>query len=130
VVVDVADLRREARRVECRGAEQADLLLRREEQLDPGVLAPVLDEPRGRLEHRGDGGLVVRTEDRARTVADDLVLAHQGLDRSLGRHRVEMGTEEDRFTFARALEAAVDVPHRRADLGPRIVLGGLDPERL
>ena len=80
--------------VERAGAEQADLLLRREEQLDAGVRPPLRDDPPRGLDHRRDRRLVVRAEDRAAGVADDAVL-DDGLDRPLRRNGVEVRAEED-----------------------------------
>ena len=83
LVVDVADLRAQARVVERERAEQADLFLRREEQLDPGVRAVLGEHAARGLEHGGDGRLVVGAEDRLPRVADDAVLDDR-LDRVLG----------------------------------------------
>ena len=123
LVVDVADPRPQAAVVEGVGAEQPDLLLRREEQLD-ARMRPVLGEHAARrLEHRGDGGLVVAAEDRRSGVADDPVLDDR-LELVGRRHRVEMGAEEHRLAVGRGLEGDVDVAHRRADARPGLVLVG------
>ena len=111
--------------VEGVGAAQTDLLLRREDELEPSVLAPTLERAACRLDHRRHGGLVVGPEDRARRVADDPVLDDR-LDRSLGRHRVEVRAEEDRRALARGLETCVERAHRRADLRPGVVLVHLE----
>ena len=47
------------------------------------------------VDHGRDGGLVVGAENRAGRVAHDPVLDHR-LDRTGGRHGVEMRAEEDR----------------------------------
>ena len=46
--------------VERVGAPERDLLLRREEELDPGVRATFVEDAADRFEHHDDGGLVVR----------------------------------------------------------------------
>jgi hypothetical protein len=132
VVVDVADPRVQAMLVEGRRAPEPDLLHRREEELDAGVAATVLEHARCGLEHRRDGRLVVRAEDRPSRVAHDRVLADLGLDRPLGRDGVEVRAEEDRQPRCAVtrLDPAVDVPDRRADPRPRVVLESLEPERL
>ena len=79
------------------------------------------------FEHRRDGRLVVRAEDRAGRVAHDAVLDHR-LDRALGRNRVEVRAEEDRVAAVGRFEAAVDVADVRADLRARIVLVDRQPE--
>jgi hypothetical protein len=60
--------------VEGCGTEQADLLLTREQQLDP-CMGDVLGEnaPHA-LEHLDDGGLVVAAEDRPARIANHTVL--------------------------------------------------------
>ena len=130
VVVDVADARAEALLVERRRTTQPHLLHRREQQLEARVRPAALHQPRGALEHRRDGCLVVGTEDRPGGVPDDLVLADDGLDRRLRRHRVEMGAEEDRRAVpaVRRRQTAEDVPHRRADPRARVVFVRLQPE--
>ena len=91
--------------------------------------APLFDQAGHRLEHRRHRGLVVGAEDRAGAIADDLVLADDRLDRRLGRDGVEMRAEEDGLAGAVVLvQPAIDVPDRRADLGPGIVLVGLQSE--
>ena len=75
LVVDVAGLRVEPRVVEGLRAAQRDLLLRREDELDPRVRAVLAHDPPHGLEHDHDRGLVVGAEDRAGGVADDAVLA-------------------------------------------------------
>ena len=102
-------------------AEQPDLLLRREQQLDPRVRPVSASTRRVALEHRRDRRLVVGAEDRPAGVPHDAVLDHR-LDRALGRHGVEVRAEEDRRPRRRRLEAAEDVAHRRADLRPGVVL--------
>jgi hypothetical protein len=121
LVVDVAEASAQACVVERGGAEQPDLLLRGEEELDPGV-RPVLGEhaPR-RVEHRGDGRLVVGSEDRAAGVPHQALL-DDGLDRPDRRNGVEVRAEEDRRPLGRRLDAGEDVPDRRLDRGPGVVL--------
>ena len=66
LVVHVAGRRDEPRVVERVRPAQRNLLLRREEELDPRVLATLLEHAPHRLEHDDDRGLVVGAEDRAR----------------------------------------------------------------
>ena len=116
--------------VERARAEQADLLLRREEELDAGVRASLLDDPARGLDHRDDGRLVVGAEDRPAGVPDDAVLADDGLERALRRHRVEVRAEEDRRAAPVAAgQAAEQVPDRRVDLRARVVLLDVEAER-
>ena len=56
------------------GAEEADLLLRREHGLDARVPTTLGDDPADRLEHDRDGRLVVGAEDRSAGVSDDVLL--------------------------------------------------------
>jgi len=109
--------------VEGGGAEQTDLLLRREQQLDPAV-RPVLGEHAPcSLEHRRDCRLVVGSEDRAGRIADHAVVVDHWLDRRSGRHGVEMGTEEDRRAAAvRRFEPAVEIADVRADGAACLIL--------
>jgi hypothetical protein len=123
VVVDVSDLRTQPLDVEGSGSPQADLLHRREQELDPGVRPAVVEYARGGLEHRGDGGLVVGSEDRPACIPDDAVLAHHRLERSLQRNCVEVRAEEERDpAVARGLDPREDVPDLGADLRPSVVL--------
>ena len=55
LVVDVADPRAQPGVVEGVGADEADLLLGREQELEPAVRAPLLDHAPRRLEHDRDG---------------------------------------------------------------------------
>ncbi len=113
-----------------RTPEKADLLLRREEQLHARVGPPLGDEPAHRSEHHRDRGLVVRAKDRPARVPDEPVLEH-GLDRAVGRDRVEMGAQEDRRSLRRlARNTREDVAHRRADGGARVVLVPREADRL
>ena len=96
LVVHEAGRRDEPRVVERVRAAERDLLLRREEELDPRVLALLLEHAPHRLEHDHDRGLVVRAEDRSGGVAHDAVLADDRVDPRLGRHRVGVRAEEDR----------------------------------
>ena len=130
LVVDEAELGLELREVEGAGADQADLLLRREEELDARVRPALLDDPARRLDHRHDRRLVVRAEDRPAGVPDDAVLADDGLERALRRHGVEVRAEEDRRpALDAARQAAEQVPDRRADRRAGVVLVDLEPER-
>ena len=91
----------------------------------------LLHQPRRRLEHGRDGGLVVCAQDRPGGVAHEPVLSDDGLDRRLRQHRVEMGAEEERRTGLGVLrlDPAENVAHRRADPPADIVLVCLEPER-
>ena len=130
LVVDVAGRRDEARVVERIGAAERHLLLRREEQLDPGVLATLVEHATHPFEHRDDGRLVVGAEDRPAGVADDPVLSDDRVDRGLGRHRVRVRAEEDRRSVraVRRRDAAVDVPGVAVELRRRVVLVPLEPQ--
>ena len=122
LVVDVADACLQALVVECRRTEQADLFLRREQELDSAVRTVLREHTASALEHRGDGGLVVRAEDRAAGVANDAVLDHR-FERALRRNRVEVRAEKDRHAaVAVRLDPAVEIPHRGTDGGSCIVL--------
>ena len=123
LVVDVADLRLEARMVERCRAEQPDLLLRREQQLDARMPAVFRDDPPGRLQHHGDGRLVVRAEDRPGGVAHDAVVDDR-LDRPGRRHGVQVRAEEERCAspVPVRLDARIEIPDRRADRRTRVVL--------
>jgi hypothetical protein len=131
MVVDESRSRREPLRVERRRALAASLLPCGEDELDTGV-GPVLDEDEThRLEHRRDGRLVVRAEDRAPAVAHDAVLDHRD-DRPGRLHRVEVRAEEDRFpvSVAGRLEADIDVPRVGADRPAGVVDHGVESEIL
>ena len=120
LVVDVADARVEPAAVELANSDEADLLSRREDELDSGMRPPVLDEPPGRAQHRDDRRLVVGSENRAGGVADDALLDDR-FDRAVGRNRVEMGTQEQRHSVARRRQPRVEVSRR--------VLVDREPER-
>ncbi len=111
LVVHEAELRTQPRLVERGRPEQADLLLPREQQLDAGM-TDVLDEnaPQA-LEHLRHRRLVVGAEDRAAGIPDHAVL-DDGAQLTRGRHRVEVGAEEERRTFRRRLDPRVDVAER------------------
>jgi hypothetical protein len=114
--------------VEGLGALEADLLLRCEEQLEARMRAPLVHDALRRDEHHGDGGLVVRPEDRARAVVDDSLLDDR-LDRTLGRHGVEVGAEEDRRAGAVGrLQSTVEIAGVGADRRARAVLVHREPE--
>ena len=109
LVVDVPDLRTQRRVVEGGRAQQADLLLRREQELDARMRPAVGHDTARRLEHGRDGGLVVRSEDRAGRVAHDALLVDHRLDRAFRRDGVEVRAEEDRLAFGGRLDAAEEV---------------------
>ena len=96
LVVHEAGRRDEPRVVERVRAAERHLLLRREQELDPRVLAAFVEDAANRLEHDDDRRLVVRAEDRPGGIADDAVLADDRVDRRLGRNRVRVRAEEDR----------------------------------
>jgi hypothetical protein len=130
LVVDEAELCLERRVVERARAEQAHLLLGREEELDACVRASLLDDPARGLDHGDDRRLVVGAEDRPACVPDDAVLADDGLERALRRHRVEVRAEEDRRPASVATgQATEQVADRRIDLRAGVVLPDLEPER-
>ena len=130
LVVDVAEPRREPLVVEGGRAEQADLFLRREDELETGMRPALLDDPPRRVEHRRDRRLVVGAEDRLPCVRDDALFEHR-LDRPLWRNRVEVRAEEDRqaaIPAACRLEPTEEVAGRRADARARVVLVHLEAE--
>ena len=63
VIEDVADAGLQAIVIERLGAAQADLLLRRQHELDAGMREPALHDLAHRVEHAGDRRLVVGAED-------------------------------------------------------------------
>ena len=94
------------------------------------MLTAVLEQPRRRLQHRRDRRLVVGAEDRAAGVPDEAVLADHRLEPPLQRDGVEVRAQEERRARrAVPLDPAEDVPDLGADLRPRVVLAGLQPER-
>ena len=112
--------------VEGRRSVQPDLLLGREQELDPSVRTVLGEHPANCLEHDRDRRLVVGAEDRPRSVADDAVLEHR-LDRPLRGHRVEMGTEENRCPrLGRGLDPGVEVARVGPDSWPGVVFGNLE----
>jgi hypothetical protein len=129
-VVDVAGARAQPTDVELLGPDQADLFLRREDELDARVRTALGDDTSHRFHHRDDGGLVVGAEDGSRRVADEAVVVHDRLDRARGRHGVEVRAEEERRTGRSALDPPVEVPDRRADPRPAVVLVEADAEAL
>ena len=130
LVVDEAELGLERRVIEGARTDQADLLLRGEEELDARVRPAFRDDPSRCLDHRHDGRLVVRSKDRPARVPDDAVVADHGLERPLRRHRVEVSAEEDRRTAVEAArEATEQVPDRRVDRRAGVVLVHLQAER-
>ena len=129
LVVDEAELGLELRVVEGARAEEADLLLLREQKLDAGVRLAFGDDPPSRLDHRDDGRLVVRTEDRPGRVSDYPV-RDDGLERALRRHGVEVRAEEDRRTAVEPPgQPAQQVAGVGADAGAGVVLLDLDTQR-
>src|SRR5207237_6752308 len=107
---------------ECGRPEQADLLLRREHELDPGIGSPFREHPPRRVEHHRDGGLVVSAQDRPGRVPHHSVIADDRAYVTGGRNRVEMRAEEDRPPWSRRLDPRVQVAGRRADSLAGIVL--------
>ncbi len=90
----------------------------------------LLDDPPRRLDHHGERGLVVGTEDRAACVPHDAVLVHDGLEVAGKGHGVEMRTEEDRRALvAPSRNPAEHVSGGRADRGPRVVLVPFQADR-
>ena len=120
MVVDIAELRPQAVVVEGVGADEPNLFLGREDELDSGVRAVLGEHAAHALEHRDDGRLVVRAEDRPAGVPYDAVLDDR-LQRSGRRHRVEVGAEEERRAPNCRLETDVDVPHGRPDRRAAVV---------
>ena len=69
----------------------------------------VLDErPAYTLEHLHHRGLVVAAEDRAASVPDHAVF-YDRPELAGGRHRVEVGAEEERRPLGNRLESCIDV---------------------
>src|SRR5205085_3376009 len=64
LVEHVAHARRQSRLIECGGAEQTNLLFRREEQLDSRMRTVLCENATRRIEHRRNRRLVVGSEDR------------------------------------------------------------------
>jgi hypothetical protein len=111
--------------VEGVGTAQRHLLLRREQELDSRVPAPLLHHSPYSLEHGHDGRFVVRAENRPGRVADDAVLPHDGLDRRFRRNRVGVGAQENGYPDAVAVrggQTAIDVPGVAVEPGGNIVL--------
>ena len=109
-------------------ALEADLLLRREHELDAGVRRSLPENPAHRLEHHDDRGLVVGAEDRPPRVPDDAVLDDR-LEASVERDRVGVRAEEDRVAVpVLARDAAVDAPCRALEHGCGVVLVPLEAE--
>ena len=127
VVVAVPEPRVQAAGVELLGAQQPDLLHRRQHQLDAGVRPALADEVAHRAQHRGHGRLVVGAEDRRLGVHHAAVLDHR-LDRRRRRHGVQVGVQEQRVALGGGLDPAVDVADVRADRRARAVLVRLQPE--
>ena len=103
------------------GADEADLLLRREQQLDSRVRASLGEHAARRLEHGCNRSLVVRAEDRPGGVPEHAV-RHRRLDRRRRRDRVEMRAQEERLALGSRLEPRVEVAHCRADPRAGVVL--------
>ena len=127
LVVHVAEVGVQAIVVERRDADQSDLLLGREDELDAGMRPALGEHAADRLEHAGDSRLVVGAEDRPARVADDAVLDDR-LERAGRRHGVEVRAEEQRHPFGRRLEPRVDVSHRAVDLRAGAVLVRREPQ--
>ena len=100
------------------------------QELDPRVLASLVEDAPHTFEHRDDGRLVVGAEDRRARVAHDAVLVDDRVDRGLRRHRVRVCAEEDRCSVpsVRRRDAAVDVPRVSVEARGRVVLVPLEPE--
>ena len=115
--------------VERARAEEPDLLLLREQQLDARVRLAFGDDPPRRLDHRDDGRLVVSAENGACGVSDDPV-RDDGLERALRRHGVEVRAEEDRRSAVRpAGQPAEKVARVGVDPCSGVVLVDLDAQR-
>ena len=108
LVVDEAELRAQARVVERGGADEADLLLPREHELDPRVRDALGEHAAHTLEHLRDRCLVVGAEDRAAGVSDDAVLDDRP-QLAARRHRVEVGAEEEWRSLGGRLDPRVEV---------------------
>jgi len=121
VVVDVPDSGVQALVVERGCPAQAHLFLRREQKLDPAMGTVLGHHPTRCLEHRGDGRLVVRAENRAARVPNDAVL-DDGLKRPLRRHSVEMGAEEERRAASVRLDTGVEIADRGFDPRAGVIL--------
>jgi hypothetical protein len=127
LVVHIADPCTQAVVVERCRAEEPNLFLRCEQELDAPVLPVLRQHAPYPFEHHRDGRFVVRAQDRAAGVPHDAVVDHR-LDRALGRHRVEVRAEEDRRPAVGRLQPAIDVAHVRAHLCARVVLVDREPE--
>ena len=114
LVVDEAELRAQARVVERGGADEADLLLPREHELDARVRDVLGEHAAHALEHLRDGRFVVSAEDRAAGIPHDAVLDDRP-QLAARRDGVEMGAEEERRPVGRSARSA----RRRCRTRPR-----------
>ncbi len=129
VVEDIAVPALQAGRVELLGPEQRDLLAHREQQLDPDRRGLGLgQQAAGKLERDRDRGLVVGAQDAVVGVLPSPVDQH-GLDRRRGRHRVQMGADED-AALARAGDAGEQVAGVRARALTGVILLRVEPHLL
>ena len=128
LVEHVAHARRQSRLIECGGAEQTNLLFRREEQLDSRMRTVLCENATRRIEHRRNRRLVVGSEDRVGGIEDHAVV-DDGLDRASRRHRVQVRAEEERrAAVCRRLDSGEEVADRRSDPRAGVVLVGFEPE--
>jgi hypothetical protein len=128
LVIDEPRFGDEPRVVEGVGAAKGNLLLCSEEQLDARMRSSLVENALRGLEHHDHGGLVVRAEDRPRCVADDPVLAGNGLDGSLRRNRVRVRAEEDRRPASvGGRDPAVHVPGVTVEPRRGVVLVPFEP---
>ena len=126
VVVHVAELRAQPGDVERLGARQAVLLGDGEQQLDAHGRALDRRAVREREQNR-HGRLVVGAQDRLARALPGAVDQHR-LDRALVRDGVEVGAQQHRALGA-AGKPRQEVAAIAADLGRRVVLLDLEPER-
>ena len=127
-VVDVPDGRLKLARVERLGADETDLFLHRDHELDARVRDAVAHDAADAIDDPGDRRLVIGTEDRRVTVDDELAFDH-GIDRRGHRNGIDMRVEEQRRAGSRRGDAGVEVAGITVDLRPRVVLDALHAER-
>ena len=131
VVEDVADARVQALDVERLGAAQADLLLRRQHELDARVRrCPPCTIWRTASSIAGDGRLVVGAEDPVLGVRHDAV-AHDRADRRLRAAPcpcARRGRSAVPRLARRGRDPAVEVAGRAAERPCRVVLDALEAE--
>ena len=122
LVVDEPVPRGEARLVERRRSDEADLLLRREQQLDAGVPPTLGEHAARRLEHDRDSGFVVGAQDRPGRVSHNSLVVDDRLDRAGRRDGVEVCTEKDWRSRRGGLQPRVEIAGGRADPFAGVVL--------